>query len=181
MSYPDDKGVEVAEETCDLTEIFVTHRSRLRRIALAIVQNAQGADDVLQDAYLKLLSAQTALVVHQPLAYCGQIVRNMARDHLRRQSFEAGLLGEEEEGQYAQATYGQPDLHAMRRQNLVILHKALSDVPTRTRIAYEMYIVRGMTQRDISKTLAVSVGLVNALIAEASEVLYRHRHLMAWD
>lgn len=181
MSYPDDKGVEVAAETCDLTEIFVTHRSRLRRIALAIVQNAQGADDVLQDAYLKLLSAQTALVVHQPLAYCGQIVRNMARDLLRRQSFEAGLLGEEEEGQYAQAPDGQPEVHAMRRQNLVILHKALNDLPTRTRIAYEMYIVRGMTQRDISKALAVSVGLVNALIAEASEVLHRHRHLMAWD
>ncbi|SEL61962.1 RNA polymerase sigma-70 factor, ECF subfamily [Roseateles sp. YR242] len=181
MSYPDDKVVEDAVETSDLTEIFVTHRPRLRRIALAIVQNAQGADDVLQDAYLKLLGAQTALVVHQPLAYCCQIVRNMARDHLRRQTFEVGLLGEEEEGQYAHAAYGQPELQAMRRQNLVILNNALGAVPVRTRIAYEMYIVRGMTQRDISKALAVSVGLVNALIAEAADVLTRHRHLMAWD
>ncbi|WP_158218820.1 sigma-70 family RNA polymerase sigma factor [Roseateles aquatilis] len=172
----------VAEaERCDLTEIFVTNRQRLRRIASSIVQSTSGADDVLQDAYLKLLGAQTAVEVKQPLAYCCQIVRNMARDHLRRLSFESGLMALEEEGQYVPATHGQPELQAMRRQNLAILSDALDEVPVRTRIAYEMYIVRGMTQRDIGKALEVSVGLVNALIAEAGEVLTRQRHLMTWD
>ncbi|MDH0864400.1 sigma-70 family RNA polymerase sigma factor [Mitsuaria sp. GD03876] len=181
MSCPEEAiEISVAPQS-DLTEVFVENRSRLRRVALSIVQNAQGAEDVLQDAYLKLLGAETALQVHQPLAYCSQIVRNMARDHLRRSAFESGLMALEEEGQHVPATHGQPELQAMRRQNIAILSDALDAVPVRTRIAYEMYIVRGMTQRDISKALEVSLGLVNALIAEAGEVLTSRRHLMAWD
>lgn len=181
MSFREE-AIEIAvAERCELTEVFVANRARLRRVALAVVQNAQGAEDVLQDAYLKLLGAETALEVHQPLAYCSQIVRNMARDHLRRSTFESGLMALEEEGEHVAATHGQPELQAMRRQNIAILSDALEAVPVRTRIAYEMYIVRGMTQRDISKALEVSVGLVNALIAEAGAVLTRQRHLMAWD
>ena len=165
----------------DLAALFVNNRARLRRIANAIVGSSEWADDVVHDAYMKLLAAQTAVVVSQPLAYCCQVVRNMARDHQRRAAFESQLLTCEEDGEHVASSHGQPERQAMRRQNFAILDAALDRVPARTRLAYEMHVVRGMTQRDIASALALSLGLVNALIAEATDVLTEHEHLMAWD
>lgn len=161
-----------------LADLFVSHRSQLRRTALAIVGNPEWADDVMQDAYLKLVGAQLAPVVSQPLAYCYQVVRNMARDHHRRCAFEAGLLAQEEEGMHVASGVGTPEQAAMRRQNLVILEQALDTAPARTRAAFEMYFIRGMTQRDIGKTLKVSIGLVNSLVREATNLLLPHEHLL---
>lgn len=165
-------------EVKDLAQLFVAHRSQLRRAAVAIVEDAAAADDVVQDAYLKLIAADKAAVVAYPLGYCFQVVRNMARDHRRRTNLETHLLAVEEEGEHVPSSHGLPEQQAISRQNLSILDKALMVVPVRTRTTCEMYFGRGMTQRDISKALGVSVGLVNKMIGEATAVLMQCRPLL---
>lgn len=68
-----------------LKEVFVAHRAQLRRIAQKIVGTPEIADEVTQDAYLKLVEGACARNVDKPYCYCCQVVRNLALDHCRRQ------------------------------------------------------------------------------------------------
>ncbi|MGC4060244.1 MAG: sigma-70 family RNA polymerase sigma factor [Aquabacterium sp.] len=165
------------QEGVDLEHIFVSHRAELRRAAVRIVSLADAADDVIQDAYIKLIGAQTAVVVRDPLSYCFQLVRNMALDHCRRSSLESGLFAKAEEGLHVPAQSG-PEQHAISCQNIAIVDAALSKLPERTRKAFELYRLAGLTQRDIALEMALSIGTVNGLIQEALGALMDCRHLL---
>ena len=169
------------EVQSDLGATFLTHRIPLRRAVLSIVGKPEQADDVMQDAYVKLIGAATAMVIKQPLGYCFQVVRNMALDHCRRSSLEAGLFAQEEEGHHVPAALGAPERKAINRQNLAIVDQALGTLPERTRKVFEMYHVSGLTQRDIGQNLGVSIGLVNGMIREATNALMGCRHLLATE
>jgi RNA polymerase sigma factor (sigma-70 family) len=161
-----------------LAEVFVANRAQLRRAALAIVRVPEEADDVVQDSYVKLIEARSDAVVRQPLAYCFQVVRNMALDRLRRASFEANLFLVEEEGQAVPSIHGHPERHAISFQNIAIIDRALAALPARTRRAFELYRLNGFTQRDIGRELGVSAGLVNGMIREAMMALTHCRELL---
>lgn len=149
-----------------LEAAFVAHRAQLRRTALAIVGTPESADDVLHDAYIKLAEADVA-PVRQPLGYCVRVVRNTALDHRRRTVFEGGLLAQEDEGQHVAAAQGSPEQLTSARQQLAIVSKALGALPLRTRQAFEMYRLNGLTQRDIGQRMGVSAALVNNMVKEA--------------
>src|SRR5690606_20159240 len=78
----------IVEKPVDLSELFMAHRSQLRWTALKILGNPERAEDVIQDAYLKVSEATAVFDVKQPLAYLFQMVRNLAIDHHRRISLE---------------------------------------------------------------------------------------------
>lgn len=156
-------------------DAFVGNRDALRRAALAIVGSPERADDVVQDAYLRVHAVDSVGELQQPLRFCFRVVRNLALDHWRRSAFEQDLLVHEDEGQHVPAETPTPERHAMARQSLAIADKVLSGLPTRTREVFELYHLKGLTQRDIGRELGVSVGLVNALIREATDALRFNR------
>ena len=86
------------EHLSELAETFIAHRRQLRQVALKILGNVDRADDVVQDAYLKILEAETVFVVKQPLAYLHQVVRNLSIDRYRRGAFELGLFTNADDG-----------------------------------------------------------------------------------
>jgi RNA polymerase sigma factor (sigma-70 family) len=161
-----------------LNETFLEHRAQLRRTALAVVGSAEAADDVLHDAYLKLHEAETG-PIRQPLGYCVRVVRNMALDHRRRTTFEGRLLTQEEEGMHVPAPQGSPEQLTIARQQLSIVSEVLGRLPLRTRQAFEMYRLNGLTQRDIGQRMGVSAALVNAMVKDAIGALMACRPLLA--
>ena len=80
------------QQHVDLIAVFVDNRAQLRRAALKILGDPARAEDVVQDAYLKVSKTEDALNVKQPLAYLYQIVRNLAIDRHRRTVFEGVSL-----------------------------------------------------------------------------------------
>ena len=60
-----------------LADVFVAHRTQLWRVARQIVNTEDLADDVVQDAYLKLAEGP-GRVAERPIGYCCQVVRNLA-------------------------------------------------------------------------------------------------------
>ncbi|MFG6449096.1 sigma-70 family RNA polymerase sigma factor [Roseateles sp. BYS180W] len=157
-----------------LRSAFVGHREPLRRAALAIVGSPERADDVLQDAYLRLHGVSEATSVRQPLHFCFRVVRNLALDHWRKASFESDLMAAQEEAEHVPATQATPEQHAISRQLLALVDRVINNLPTRTQKAFELYHLSGLTQRDIGREMGVSTGLVNALLREASDALLLH-------
>ncbi|MBA3754869.1 MAG: sigma-70 family RNA polymerase sigma factor [Nitrosomonas sp.] len=152
-----------------LDTLFIVNRAQLRRAAYKILGDWERAEDVVQDAYIKVTELSLATQqVRQPLAYLFQIVRNLAIDQYRRIAFETALFGTDEEGLLAPVLSGTPETHAMNRQSLVLIVEALTKLPERTKRVFELYRIDGYTHRMIADELNISTSLANILIHEAT-------------
>lgn len=157
------------QQPADLITVFVAHRAQLRRAALKILGNSERADDVVQDAYLKVTEVAGVLNIKQPLAYLLQMVRNLSIDRHRRTAFEIGLFESEEEGLHVPALIGAPEATAISRQHLTLVAHALSELPERTRRVFELHRLDGHTHCAIASKLDISTSLVNILIHDAMD------------
>lgn len=155
------------QQGLDLGALFVTQRSQLKAAALKILGNGQRAEDVVQDAYLKLVESPVAAEVRQPVAYLFQMVRNLAIDRHRRTALETHVFAAEEDGAHVPHQNGSPEMQAMHRQQLRLVAHALSTLPERTRRAFELYRLGGLTQREVADELGISTTLVNFMIRDA--------------
>ncbi len=171
-------SIDSAELT--LGEVFITHRAQLRRLVRSIVHASDLVDDVMQDAYLRLAALSNARQVREPFCYCCQVVRNLAFDHFRRQSVEATYrsFGEDVEALEVPASGPLPERMLSERQSLKVVDDALSTLAPRTRKAFELHRLSGMTQRDIGLQLGCSATLVNFMIRDADQALQGCRHLL---
>ncbi|MCI0592389.1 RNA polymerase sigma-70 factor (ECF subfamily) [Chromohalobacter marismortui] len=158
--------MDAHEWNAELEDVFANHRLRLCKLATRILGPDQ-ADDVVQDAYLKVSQAQSAFAIKQPLAYACRVVRNLAIDRQRRCQFESTLFRAEEQGAAVAAPTGSPEAIEIDRQAMERVVRALDELPERTRRAFELYRMGGHTQREVAEQLGVSTTLVNFMIRDA--------------
>ena len=151
-----------------LLDVFVTHRTPLRRVAQGILGNRENADDLLQDACLKLVTADTGGVL-DPLAYAFRMVRNMAFDACRRAALETRLFDDEDAGAAVEAPGDSPERVAIDRQQLKLVMRVLAELPDRTRRIVEWCRLDGHTQREIAERLELSPTMVHFLLRDATE------------
>ena len=155
---------------CDspLLQAFVDNRGILVKIAARITGCRSRAEDVVQDAFFRLNSApQITSSFKAQLSYLFQIVRNLAIDHYRKQAMEMKYSGSEEEGMNVVVQGASPEAAHINFATLEHIAEALTELPPRTRYAFEMYRLHGVPQKDIAKELGVSPTLVNFMIRDA--------------
>jgi RNA polymerase sigma-70 factor (ECF subfamily) len=154
-----------------LGEVFAMHRLQLKRAAHRILRDAQGAEDLVHDAYVKAVESWPAgHDVLQPLPYLHRLVRNLAIDRYRRCAFESQLFECDDDGAQVAAPFsGTPEAMAIDREQLARVAQALADLPERVRRAFELYRLEGRTQREIGAELGLSAATVNGLVREALE------------
>lgn len=155
------------QQLADFVDLFVAHRSQLNHVAAKILGNADRADDVVQDAYMKIIEAEAIFTVREPLPYIFRIVRNLAIDRYRRASLEATFFTSSDEAGYLESTKITPETISIGRQELLMVACALNELPARTRKAFELYRIGGCTQREIAAMLGVSPTLINFMIRDA--------------
>jgi len=139
-----------------------------RRVARAVLDDPDDADDAAQDA---LLAALVKLHQYDPRRPFGpwlmRIVSNAATDRRRRRSVRrADPLD-------ANATAGgpRPDVQTERRALGERLREALAELPERRRVAVVLFDVEGYSHAEIAEILGVAEGTVR------SEVFHARRRL----
>jgi len=152
-------------------ELYLSHRGALVRYANRLVKDAARAEDLVQEAFLRLSGATATTIFEEPLAYLHRIVRNMALDlarHLAVESrYEVG--GVEDLAASVPDTLPSPEAAAATREQFHQLLRALDELPERTRIAVEMHRLGGYKLREIAAHLNVSISTAHALVAEGVE------------
>ncbi len=162
-----------------LAEVFIANRVQLQRVAQKIVRTTDLADEVLQDAYLKLADGGAVREVHRPLGYCCQVVRNVAFDYHRHHSVEASYRTYCDDVELmSPPSNDAPERLLDGRQALVAIDRVLCALPERTRLAFELNRLGGMTQREVGAQLGCSATLVNFMIKDADAALESCRHLV---
>lgn len=71
-------------EAADFKRMFLPHHRRLYQTAFRLMGNAQDAEDMVQEAYLKLWNKRHELIgILNAEAYCITLIKNLCYDHLR--------------------------------------------------------------------------------------------------
>lgn len=163
----------------DTSDIFIEHRGSLIAYATAIVGSRAQAEDLVQEAWVRLEEAAQQRFVSEPLAYLYRIIRNLATDRQRDGARERRLL--EQGNGNAPALSGtpsaSPETIALYKDELRALEAALSELPKRTRVAVEMHRLGGYKLREIAAFLNISLPLAHRLVAEGLE---HCRNRMGW-
>ena len=154
-----------------LLEIYWLHKDYLIKYASGILGDRSGAEDVLQDAYLKFVRAAAVQDLKEPIAYLHRIVRNLSVDAKRRSNRERGRVSADADGTLETVAhdYPTPERQASSRQDLAILEASLAELPERTRRVLEMYWYEEFSLREIAAALGISVGLAHSLVADGLE------------
>ncbi|TBU85679.1 RNA polymerase factor sigma-70 [Phytopseudomonas dryadis] len=151
-----------------LLEALLDNRSTLIKTAARITGCHSRAEDVVQDAFLRLVNTpMMSLPLRAQISYVFRIVRNLAIDHYRKQAMEQRYSGSEEEGLNVAVQGSTPESQSLDHEALMIVDTALNELPKRTRYAFECYRLHGIPQKDIAKELGVSPTLVNFMIRDA--------------
>lgn len=149
---------------------FIDHRVTLVNSAANIIGCRSPAEAVVQDTFLRQESVPPAVAVSMKtyLSCIFRIVRNLVIDHHREQTFKQRHSGNEEEAlSAAQQEDVSPESLQPRQEKLERITEALSQLPERTRYAFEMHRVHGKQQKEIARELGVSPTQVNVMIRDA--------------
>lgn len=151
-----------------LLEVFFERRQRLIGLAARITGCRSHAEDIVHEAFLKVGEADASGPIRSQASYLTRVVRNLSIDHYRRRQFEERWIVQDDDSSEMSGLQTEtPEALVSDQQVLERVCGALSDLPERTRYAFEMCRIHGMKQNEIAKILGVSPALVHAMISEA--------------
>ena len=166
--WGNDASLKYDQETLS---VFLEHRSALVDYATPILGCRSQAEDVVQEAYLRVCSVHQPSgnepsILH-PVAYLFRTVRNLALNSIRRQNAEktVAIGGDVMDSMVSSAP--SPEHQALYRDELETIARALDDLPDRTRRAFELHRLGGYTFHQVAETLGISVGLAHKLVRDA--------------
>lgn len=151
-------GVREADARRDL---YVAHRAALVEYAAFLLGTREGAEDLVQDAFIRL-DPHEATSVAAPRAYLFRIVRNLAFNLRRRRRLETATATLDAAPEWsAPQAIETPEHRVMMIERLRRLARALEALPPESRTILEMHRFEGHTLEQIAETLGLSVATVH--------------------
>lgn len=142
-------------------EYLQPHEAMLRGwLASRFSSSAIDIDDVVQDAFLRVLKANELNELKSPKAFLFATARNLALDTVRRSKIiQFDSLTENELSDVIDVCEPIPE-SIERNQELELLTKAIQSLPSKCRRIFTLRKVYCMSQRDIAQEMGVSINTV---------------------
>lgn len=156
----------------DIHNLFRRHA---RGMARSLQRNGMSPDvaaDLTQDAFVRVITRppRQAAENHNPGAYLYRAARNLGINHKRREALIQTVPLDDEDAINIADPAPSPERIVYSRQCLVRTHQALSELPERTREAFEMHRLGERTIAEVAEELGISTTRAWSLIRDA----YRH-------
>lgn len=149
-----------------LLAAYQAQRHALLNLATRVLGCRSRAEDVLQDAFLKLWEGSLKLSrVEAPERYLSRLVRNLAIDHLRRWQLEQ-RYGAAAELADLQPSEISPEQAVGGQQAVRQLLAALAELTPRMRRVFTLSQLDGLTQREVATQLGASPALINLILRD---------------
>lgn len=149
---------------------------RILRFRLAaLLKEPADIDDVIQDAYLRVLEySDDAPRVENPAAFLHRVARNLAIDHIRWRQRTARICASANESDEIHAEMHQ--VSSQQQQADEIVHQdqclsavlaAVSELPPKCKQSYLMSQLEERTYREISDKVGLSVSMIEKYVLRA--------------
>jgi RNA polymerase sigma-70 factor (ECF subfamily) len=168
--------------------IVVEHQRRIHRILLVFLHDAEAADTLTQECFLRAFEGRSSFRGEASVGtWLVQIALNLARDHARSRRLAFWrLLTREGRGGDPAAIAGHlsdpgplPDRTVIARERLAAVWARVDRLPRRQRTCFFLRFVEGMPLAKIAQVMDLEVGTVKSHLARAVGAL--RRQLKAWD
>lgn len=142
----------------EVLDIEPVLRAYLRRFA----SNASDVEDLVQEAYLRLLSVEPSerAAIRNVRAFALSTARNLAVDLIRRRQVVPIELVTDLEEMSSGSEQGNLEEIVSRHQELEAAEVALERLPTRCREVFALRKVYGFSQKEIARRLGISENTV---------------------
>lgn len=155
-----------ANNTSAFTAIFTKYYHDLVRFSYCFTKNADSAEELVQDVFLKLWENRETLLIHSSLkSYLLKAVQNSSLDWLRHQKIQ---------NDYSTQVKDYPTLSANDTENYVLLtelesdfEKALNKIPAEYAGVFRMSRMEAMSYLEIAEKLGVSVRTIEVRMGKA--------------
>ncbi|MDR2497590.1 MAG: RNA polymerase sigma factor [Tannerellaceae bacterium] len=149
-------------------ERFLPLHPRLYRLAFSFTEDSSDAEDVLQEAYLKLWTKRSELSrIDNAEAFCVTLVRNICIDRLR----SAGPLrlpnGEAADSRSASS----PEATAIRREELALVKLLIDRLPDKQRLVLRLYGLKEYSLKEIEQITGLSSVNIRVLLSRARKII----------
>jgi RNA polymerase sigma-70 factor (ECF subfamily) len=142
------------------------HEDALRGYLHTLVP-ASDIDDLIQEAYARLLRARERGPISHPRGLLFATARNAARDlHRRRSTADARPITENDDSRVFDDGPAVPEV-VSRRQESEILEAAIAALPPRCREVLLLRKFENLSQREIAARLGISEHTVEAQLTKA--------------
>ena len=145
--------------------LYRDHAPTLRRRLRSRVGSSDEANDLVHEAFTRLLGARTAGGLRNPGAFLNRIVRNLLIDRSRRLSARPAhvALGVDVDIPFPPDQGEAIEVEQMRER----YRDVVASLPQRTREVFVLHRIDGLSYREIAVRLDISVRTVEWHIAEA--------------
>lgn len=153
------EGAPSYDRAAVLSDLFDRHFAALRRLAFALLGDASAADEVAQDAFVRLYASWRRLDdLEHPASYLRRIVVNLCRSRGRRAALhrrKEPLLTQDE-------ITREPDV-ALRLD----VWTALGKLPHRQRACVVLRYLEDLSEAEVARLLDCSIGTVKSQLHRA--------------
>ncbi|MBI1777214.1 MAG: sigma-70 family RNA polymerase sigma factor [Proteobacteria bacterium] len=159
--------------------LALPHLNDAYNLARWLTRDAQDADDVVQEAYLRAFRYFDGFKGDKARPWLLSIVRRVAYDWLERNRpstvvrlDEAFRDGEPEPASSSAAVQPlDPEAHLLRATELRELNQAIADLPTQFREILVLRELHELSYKDIADIAAIPIGTVMSRLARARRLL----------
>jgi len=151
-----------------ITSFQENYDQLLRFLTRKLNGDSQRAADVVQDTYLRLAKTpQTVEEIDNPRAYIYRVAGNLAIDQIRSDRRISAHHDKNDSGAEVTDPTPGPENIYLSREQIMLLDRALAQLPQKPREALLLFRVDGLSHSEIAKKLDVSNSMVAKYIGHA--------------
>ncbi|NET39981.1 MAG: RNA polymerase sigma factor [Cyanothece sp. SIO1E1] len=155
----------------DLCRWFETevkpHEIALRGYLHNRVPESADVEDVIQEAYRRILSIRRRKSIDSAKGLLFTVARNVARDLFRRQSVANTIAVPEIDFYPVLDNVDEPDAALNRHEKVELLREAISRLPTRCRMVLILRNYEHLSYKEIAARMNISEGTVETQLKRA--------------
>jgi RNA polymerase sigma factor (sigma-70 family) len=160
---------QMAKELSDRIErLFSLRRSHLKTFFGRRVRERDDIADLTQEAFLRVLRADSSQAIHNPEAYLFAVAGNLAREYsVLSNRFRAATDAADPSIENELSSWPDMDTELNASQRCHALHSVLNELSPKCRAAVVMQYRDGLTYQDIGERLGVSANMVKKYLSKA--------------
>lgn len=158
-------------------------RPSLRRMLTARLSNAEDAEDILQELWIKLATIDSG-PIGNPGAYLHRVALNLSNDLVRERSRRRNREADWNDTSVSTIDgmsvddAPSPERQASDRQELARMIEVIRAMPDRAQQVFRRHRIDGLSHSDVAAELGISKSAVEKNMATAMKHLMRHINIV---
>jgi RNA polymerase sigma-70 factor (ECF subfamily) len=154
-----------------VTSNFLPFEAELRNMLRRICSGPAEVDDVIQEAYFKVLQMTSVDHVREPKGFLVRITKNIVFDRMRRDAIVSIESVANLEDLEIPDTAPSPERVALARAELRWVIGLIENLPIRCKEVFRARRIYGLSQIETAETLGISEGIVEKETMRGMELI----------